>query len=314
MTKTVLILGANGRFGRNAAAAFSWTNWDVIRFDRAKDTLPDAAWGADVIVNAWNPTYPDWARLVPQLTKQIVNTAKDTGATVLIPGNVYNYGADMPPELHESTPHRPTGPLGQIREDMERAYRTAGVRTIVLRAGDFIDTYASGNWYDKVITAKLLKGIVEYPGDLDTPHTWAFLHDLANAAVKLAEQAQDLPEFFEINFPGYTLTARELTHAIEQVTEQRLTLRQMPWWPIQIAKPFWPMARPLLETRYLWNTPHRVSSERFAELLADFEPTPLHEAIAASVPNDVDPNRIVPRSTSSLRRPFNYCCPHAKIL
>ncbi|TDT73675.1 dTDP-4-dehydrorhamnose reductase [Litoreibacter halocynthiae] len=312
MTKTVLILGANGRFGRNAAAAFSWANWNVIRFDRATDALPDAAWGADIIVNAWNPAYPDWAKLVPQLTKQIIDTAKDTGATVLIPGNLYNYGADMPSELNEATQHRPTGPLGEIRETMERAYKDAGVRTIVLRAGDFIDTAPSGNWYDKVITAKLRKGFVDYPDDLDTPHSWAFLHDLADAAVMLAEQADDLPGFFDINFPGYTLTARELHHALEQVTERHLVLRQMPWWPLLAAKPFWPMAKPLLETRYLWNTPHSVKSLRFTDLLPDFAPTPLHDAIAASLQSDVDPDRIVPRLSGASRRPLNLCCPYSK--
>ena len=314
MTNSVLILGSNGRFGRNAASAFSWANWDVTRFDRATDTLPDAAWGADVIVNAWNPAYPDWEQRVPELTKQVIDTAKDTGATVLIPGNVYNYGTNMPDELRESTPHQPTGPLGHIREAMERAYHDAGVKTIVLRAGDFIDTTASGNWYDKVITAKIGKGIVDYPGNLDAPHAWAFLHDLADAAVMLCEQAEDLPQFFEVNFPGYTLTAREMHHALEQTTERSLTLREMPWWPIKVARPFWPMAKPLLETSYLWSTPHSIVSDRFSELLPEFVPTPLHDAIAASLPNNVDPDGIVLRSTSGLRRPFNFCCPHSKAM
>ncbi|EPX77504.1 Rossmann-fold NAD(P)-binding domain-containing protein [Litoreibacter arenae] len=314
MTKSVLILGSNGRFGRNAALAFSWANWEVTRFDRATDTLPDAAWGADVIVNAWNPAYPDWARQVPELTRKVIDTAKDTGATVLIPGNLYNYGAGMPSELRETTPHQPTGPLGQIRVDMERAYREAGVRTIILRAGDYIDTTASGNWYDKIITAKLDKGIVTYPGDLDIPHAWAFLHDVADAAVMLCKQAQDLPKFFEVNFPGYTLTARELHHELEKATERPMSLRQMSWWPMHLAKPFWPLAKPLLQMSYLWNTPHSVVSERFSELLPDFEPTPLLEAISASLPDDINPNRIMPRAIGGLRRPFHTCCPHAKAM
>lgn len=312
MTKTVLILGSHGGFGSNAASAFSWANWDVTCFDRATDTLPDAAWGADVIVNAWNPASSDWAKVIPELTRQIIDTAKDTGATVIIPGNIYGYGAGMPTELYETTPHHPTCSLGQVREDMEQAYRDAGVRTIILRAGDFIDTTASGNWYDKVITAKLSKGIVEYPGDLDAPHTWAFLHDLADVAVGLAEKAQELPPFLEVNFPGYTLTARELHHALEEVTERSLTLRKMAWWPLQVAKPFWAMAKPLLEMRYLWDTPHSIQSARFAELLPEFESTPLLEAITASLPSDINPNRVMARSSILRKRPFYSCCPNAK--
>jgi nucleoside-diphosphate-sugar epimerase len=313
MTKSVLILGANGRFGHNASAAFSWANWNVTRFDRNSDTLPDAAWGADIIVNSWNPAYPDWAQQVPELTRQVIDTAKDTGATVLIPGNIYNYGKGMPEVLRENTPHRPTGPLGQIREDMERAYQDAGVKTIILRSGDFIDTTASGNWYDKVITAKLGKGIVEYPGrDLDIPHAWAFLHDLADVAVMLSEQVQDLPDFFELNFPGYSLTARELHHALEQASDRSLHLRPMAWWPLTVAQPIWPLAKCLQETRYLWNTPHNVASNRLSELLPNFTPTPLHEAISASLPGNIDPNGMMPRPTCNNRRPFNFCCPYSK--
>ena len=52
MNRTVLILGASGRFGRNAAQAFNSAGWAVRRYDRAQGDLVRAAWGADVIVNA----------------------------------------------------------------------------------------------------------------------------------------------------------------------------------------------------------------------------------------------------------------------
>lgn len=313
MAKTVLILGANGRFGRNAAAAFAWSNWNVVRFDRKADTLPDAAWGAEIIVNAWNPAYPDWEARVPELTEQVITTAKETGATVLIPGNIYNYGATMPSELREITPHAPSTHLGEIREQMERAYRDAGVKTVILRAGEFIDTQRSGNWYDQIITAKIEQGKVSYPGDLDTPHAWAFLHDLADAAVALAEQADRLPHFADINFPGYTLTARELHAGLEAATGKALSLNRMAWWPITLARPVWPMARHLLSLRYLWDTPHAMASDTFAQHLPDFEPTPLVEALKASLPDQVDPDRVMPRRTVGTRRPFNLCCSDSKM-
>ncbi|PTX58000.1 dTDP-4-dehydrorhamnose reductase [Litoreibacter ponti] len=312
MPKTVLILGANGRFGRNAQSAFSWANWNVATFDRATESLPDAAWGADVIVNAWNPAYPNWAKVVPKLTRQVIATARDTGATVLLPGNVYPYGPDMPAQLSETTPHAAPQGLGKIKAEMEAAYRDAGVRTIILRAGDFIDTEASGNWFDKIITAKLEKGIVTYPGDLDTPHAWAFLHDVADAAVALAEQADSLPRFAEVQFDGFTLTGRELHAALEQATGRALKLQQMSWLPLTLARPFWPMAKYLQEMRYLWNTPHGLCGERLRELAPELQPTPLIEALAASVPDQIDPDRMVPRTSLRKRRPFNLCTCNSK--
>ncbi len=311
MTKTVLILGASGRFGRNAQCSFSWAGWDVRTYDRATDTLPDAAWGADLIINAWNPAYTDWARDVPKLTAQIIETSRDTGATVLIPGNIYNYGPEMPDILSEGTPHRATNPLGRIRIEMEQAYRDAGVRTIILRAGDFIDIDASGNWFDKIITAKAAKGRISYPGNPDLPHAWAFLPDVTDMAAALAEQLDQLDTFSEFNVPGFTLTGRELTDAISKVTRREQHLRQMSWLPIMFARPFWSMATPLLEMRYLWDTPHQIMSNALQQRLPEFQPTSLEDALAASLPADVNPDGFVRRPVSALPRrlvPFNCSC------
>jgi hypothetical protein len=39
------------------------------------------------------------------MTAAVTDAAKATGATVLIPGNVYNYGQNLPPRLSAATPH-----------------------------------------------------------------------------------------------------------------------------------------------------------------------------------------------------------------
>ena len=66
--------------------------WDA--FDPAQ--VAGAARGMDVIVNALNPPYPRWTRDLPRLTGSVIAAARESGATVMIPGNVYNYGAAMP--------------------------------------------------------------------------------------------------------------------------------------------------------------------------------------------------------------------------
>lgn len=314
MQKTVLILGANGRFGRNAKCSFSWAGWDVRSFDRGADTLPDAAWGAGLIVNAWNPAYPDWARDVPKLTAQIIDTARDTGATVLIPGNIYNYGAGMPETLHEQTPHRASNPLGRIRIQMEQAYKDAGVKTIILRAGDYIDTQANGNWFDRIIIANAHKGRIAYPGNPDIPHAWAFLPDVTDMAAALAGRMESLDSFTEFCVPGFTLTGHQLAEAISRISGRHQVLKQMSWLPIQLARPFWPMAAPLLEMRYLWDRPHSVRSSKLSRMFPNFQPTTLEDALRVSLPEKINPDGFVRRPVSALPRrllPFNCGCGHA---
>ena len=301
MTQTVLILGANGRFGRNAADAFWNAGWRVRSFDRAHDDLMAAATGADVIVNGWNPPYPDWAAMVPDLTAQVIAAAKASGATVILPGNVYVYGKNAPPVFEAATPHAATNPLGRIRIDMEAAYRHSGVQTIVLRVGDFIDTAPSGNWLDKIIMKQTAtRGIVTAPGDPDAPHAWGYLPDLARAAVALADMRDRLASFEIVPFPGYTLSIQEIADLAAQALGKDLRVKRLNWAPLLLAAPFWKMGRGLVEMRYLWSLPHRISPDRFNALLPDFRATDPLIAIATALDLKVDPDHAVTRGRNHL--------------
>jgi nucleoside-diphosphate-sugar epimerase len=283
MQQTVLILGGTGRFGRAAAEAFWNAGWRVRVFDRKTDRLPEAAIGADVIVNGWNPPYTQWADLLPGLTDTVIEAARASGATVIQAANVYVYGAGSPETLGPDTPHAAKNPLGCLRVAMEERLRSAGIPVILLRAGDFIDTQGSGNWFDRVLMAKLSKGRVEYPGNPDIPHAWAWLPDLGRVAVALAERRASLPRVEEVLFPGYTLTGSELTSLVAEASGRPIRLARFSWWPLYVARPFWRMAGGLIEMRYLWNMPHCLDGTRFAEQVPGFRPTPVEEAMAEAV-------------------------------
>ena len=283
MQKTALILGTSGRFGRHMAAAFQARGWSVTPFDRARDGLAEAARGKDIIVQGWNPSYQHWQAQVPGQTARVIAAARESGARVILPGNVYVYGPDMPSRLAADTPHRAQNPLGRVRREMEAAWRASGVPTILLRAGDFIDIQASGNWFDRVLTARLSRGTFTYMGSWDVPHAWAFLPDLARAAVDLTERRDRLARFEEVPFPGYTLTGTELAGALEQATGRSLRRKSFNWTMFRALAPVWPLMRHVVEMRYLWDGPHALDGERLRALLPDFRPTPLVEALRQAV-------------------------------
>lgn len=282
MTGTVLILGASGNFGRNAARAFAGAGWQVRRWQRGSD-MGGAAQGADLIVNALNPPdYHNWDKLIPQITADVIAAARTSGATALIPGNVYPYGR-QPGPWGPDTPHRPSARKGAIRARMEAEYRAAtegGLRVIVLRGGDFIDPDSATTVMSMLILKHVAKGQVQSLGSPEVRRAYAYLPDMARAAVALAERRADLPAYADIPFDGHSFSTTELADLVAGLTGRPTRITRFPWWFMRLAAPFWELARELLEMRYLFETPHALAPEPLRRWLPDFRETPLDAILA----------------------------------
>ncbi len=291
MTQTVLILGGSGKIGTHAAEAFWNAGWTVRQFNRKTDDMTLAAMGCDVIVNGLNPAnYANWAKNIPAITNQVIAAAKASGATVIVPGNIYNFG-NQPGELNEHTPHTPNTRKGQIRVDMEQAYAKAGVQTIVLRAGNFIDPLHNDDVMSLFILRDAKRGKIAYGGTPDARQAYAYVPDWARAAVMLAEKRGELTRFEDIPFPGHCFDWHALKAQLDQSTGKTFRLVAFPWWLMRALSPFMEMARELVEMRYLYEMDHWIGAEKFARLLPDFRPTPMAEVMEARLPADIHPNK-----------------------
>lgn len=298
------MLGAAGRFGFAAAEAFRMGGWMVTSVVRPGagsraprgtevietrvldgDGLKNAVRGADVVLHALNPPYTEWERLALPLAFAAINAAESAGATLMFPGNVYNYGADMPPVLDEATPMQPTSRKGALRLVMENRMQEAaerGVRTIILRAGDFFGG-GRGSWFDLVVAKDLANGIVTYPGPLELMHEWAYLPDLAASMVRLAEVREGLPPFATFGFPGHGVSGRAFVAAMVKAMRRDLKVRPMTWWLVHLLRPFLPLCRELSEMAYLWKVPHRIDGRKLEAAIGRVPNTPLEQAIVRSL-------------------------------
>jgi nucleoside-diphosphate-sugar epimerase len=298
MAQTVVVLGANGRLGRAAVLAFSAAGWQVLaqlrRAPRAAlpagvqqvlcdaldlATLTAAAQGADVIVNALNPDYTKWATLLPPITAASIKLAAATGATLMLPGNVYNFGKQLPARLGEDTPFAATHPKAAQRIALEAALADAamarGVRSIVIRAGDFLGD--AGTWVDLAMGKGLAAGQFTQMGPVDVPHAWAWLPDLAETFVRVAAVRAQLAPHTVLHFAGHTLTGAQLQAAFEGALGRPLRATTFPWGLLRLATPFSPMLRALFEMRYLWQRPHQLEGTRLHALIGPEPHTPLAE-------------------------------------
>ena len=306
MTKTVLILGVSGKIGRHSSEAFSRAGWNVRAYDRQAGNMTAQAKGADVIVNGLNPPkYHDWEHQIPAITRSVINAARHSGATVIIPGNVYNIG-DRGGEWSETTPHHPSTKKGRIREEMERTYEASGVRTVILRAGNFIDPNHQEDVMSLLLLRDIQRGNITVAGNARTLQAYCYLPDWAHATVGLAEIRDALASFEDIPFPGHSFTAEDLREFLSTELGRALSLKAFPWWFFTLLGPFWELAREMLEMRYLWSTSHSLSGKKLERLLPDFRPTPLEEVWRSSLPDAMRAQLATSRVPDVRPRVFQY--------
>ncbi|HLK84733.1 MAG TPA: NAD-dependent epimerase/dehydratase family protein [Xanthobacteraceae bacterium] len=305
MKGRIVILGGAGRLGRAAAQAFRAAEWqvaslvrgssaegaasgtEIIEVDaRDAESVVAAASGADVVLHALNLPYTEWARLALPFADTAIAAARANGATLVFPGNLYNYGADMPARIDETAPMHPTSRKGAVRAAIETRMREAadgGLRTIVLRAGDYFGGEGRGSWFDRIVVREIAAGRLTYPGPLDVVHEWAYLPDFAQALVQLVERRRQLAPFATFGFPGHAVTGREFVAAISRVCRREFKVDFMPWRLLKLMSVVVPVFRELADISYLWSTPHAIDGARLAQVIGDVPRTPLDRAIAASL-------------------------------
>lgn len=284
MAREALVLGASGAFGGQMVVALEAAGWTVRRYTRGSD-MAMAAKGVDLIVNGLNPPgYHNWDKLIPEITAQVIAAGRASRATVLVPGNVYPFGVEPGP-WGPDTPHRPNSRKGKLRAEMEASYRKAaqagGPRCILLRGGDFLLPEAPMLLMNRMILSKVRQGKITAMGATDALHAYAYLPDMARAAVALVEKGQALPAYADIPFAGHSFTIDDLALRVARLTGRPMKVTHFPLWFFTLASPFWELARELREMLYLNGLSHQMDPEPLRRWLPDYRDTPLDTVIRA---------------------------------
>ncbi|WP_041741013.1 SDR family NAD(P)-dependent oxidoreductase [Collimonas fungivorans] len=307
-----LVLGATGGIGNAMAKKLMQRGWQVRALHRRADQMAAsdhdsgivwrqgdamqeqdviaAADGVSIIVHAVNPpAYRNWAQLVVPMIDNSIAAARASGARIILPGTVYNYGADAFPDLREVSPQNPSTRKGAIRVQLEQRLRQAaqsGVRSLVVRAGDFFGPHMANSWFSQgLVKPGQPVATVSYPGQRGIGHQWAYLPDVAETMMQLIEHEPALAAFDTFHMNGHwDADGTEMVAAIGRVTGQPgLKAKSFPWWLLPLAAPFVPVFRELREMSYLWRQPLRLDNRRLLQLLGSEPHTRLDEALKATL-------------------------------
>ncbi len=306
-SQIALVLGATGSFGSVMAAELVANGWTVRALQRnpvaAQAELPDlavtwiagdamnaddvarAAAGVQLIVHAVNPPkYQRWRELALPMLDHSIAAARANNARILLPGVVYNYAPDSGSHVSETTAQLPATRKGQVRVEMEQHLHDSGVRTLILRAGDYFGGRGVNAWFHYIFKAGKPLRSMTYPGAHAIAHDWAYLPDMTRAAVQILAREDELQTFESFHFSSYHLTGQQFIDTVRRVSgRSRLPVRGVPWLIIKVAALFASLPRELLEMRYLWQKPLLLDDRRLQAFLGGFQATPIDEAMKDSL-------------------------------
>ena len=252
------------------------------------DRLTALTRGAAALYNCANPPYDKWLTAWPPLASSLLTAAERTGAGLVTMGNLYGYG-EVDGPMTEETPLAATGHKGRMRNrmwaDMLAAQEAGRARVTEARASDFYGPGPVGTSHlGQYFMPRLLAGKrpLVLQSDLDAPHSWTYIPDVARTLVTLAGDDRSWGRAWHVPtappVPLRQMYARMA--AIADVPERGIVVVPRPVLRmVGLAVPF---VRELGEVRHQFVRPFVLDS-RAAQETFGLAPTPIEEGIAAHV-------------------------------
>ncbi|MBN9619116.1 MAG: NAD-dependent epimerase/dehydratase family protein [Actinobacteria bacterium] len=246
--------------------------------------LTEVTRGATAIYNCVNPPYHRWAQDWPPIAAALLQAAERSGAVLATTGNLYGYGAVDAP-MTEQTPLAATGTKGRVRNQMWRdalaAHEAGRVRAFEVRGSDYL---GGNSLLSTLITPALRKRRRAFvPADLDAPHTWTDVRDVAALLAVGAGDERAWGQAWHVPSTEPVSIRRLAGVAAEQLgAEPKLT--QLPYaalWAVGLVNPF---ARELRETQHQFRRPFVLDSSA-AERTFGLTPHPLADSVALDLAN-----------------------------
>lgn len=249
------------------------------------ERMAELAEGAGSVVNAANPAYHRWPTDWPPIASALLAAAERSGAVLATVSNLYGYGPVDGP-LTEDLPLAATGTKGRVRArmwlDALAAHEAGRVRAVEVRGSDYLCPGPGSQMGDRVVPRVLAGRSVQVLGNLDAPHSWTAVPDVARLLIAVIgdERAWGRPWHVPSNPPR---TQREVVADLARaagVAPVRVSL--VPRAALAMMRLVSPLIRELPEVAYQVERPFVLDSTA-AQTTFALAPTPWDDVVRAQV-------------------------------
>lgn len=248
--------------------------------------IAELARDADTIFVCTNPPYPDWADAWPPVFAAAGAAARDTGARLVLMGNLYAHGR-VSGSMTAQDPPRPVESKGRIRqagwESLKAAHDRGDIRAAEVRASDYFGPGAGPTAHlGRRFFAPLLGGKTAWcVGDPTQPHAWSYIPDIATTLVAVADATDDhfgRPWLV----PSHARSQQEIAREVSALAGATGRVRGVPPIALRGLGLVSPQMREVERVSYQFNSPFTVDA-RDSERDLGVRATPWASAIATTV-------------------------------
>ena len=287
LADALLSRGRRVRLVSRSGKADSPEGAELIAADAADPAAVTAlSQGAAAIYNCVNTPYTEQYEMIPRFQTAMLAGASAVGAKLIVMDSLYMYGVTHGVPMNEDTPYAPTSRKGEMRAQVARDYLKAhadGVAPIALgRAADFFGPRVSNSTFGERVFPPALAGQpVQVMGNIDLPHPYSYMPDIARALADLGERPEALGREWLLPVAS-PATTRDMVKLVETAIGHPLEIQAASREIIAYYGEPDEQLREFLEMFYQYEEAQIVDSSRFTETFG-WSATPLDEAIAATV-------------------------------
>ena len=250
------------------------------------EAAADASKGASVVYQCLNAPYTKWPELFPPLQRGVLAAAERTGAVLVTLENLYAYGSSGGRPMTEDHPLAATTVKGRTRAAMTRELLAAAeagrVRIAIGRASDIFGAGATQTALGSRVFANALAGKrADFIGNLDLPHTYSYVPDVANGLATLGTDERAIGGSWHLPGPE-TVTTRAIIELVAGGVGRPVGVRVVPTLAVRALGLFSPMMRGLAEMAYEFEEPFVLDTTKYRSTFGTAT-TPLITAIAETV-------------------------------
>ncbi|GHO64429.1 epimerase [Ktedonobacter sp. SOSP1-52] len=194
------------------------TGAELVAGDASRlDIVQERSRGAAVIYNATHAPYEQWPEILPRLQENMIEGAASAGAKLVVIDTLYLYGETHGQPMTEATSYAATSRKGRLRAELAwgylQAHRTGKVHVTIGRAADFFGPRVLNSALGQYVFPTALSGQPALTlGNIDLPHSYSYMPDIAKGLAVLGEREEALGREWHLPVPPIITTREVLQH------------------------------------------------------------------------------------------------------